>query len=184
MRFVKFFFLGILTMTFTAALAQNEGAEGGFQFEEEKILGAEGASGTEGALSPEFSFGSDGLIRADGAGNDGSEGSNRTDGGNIGSGEMIRSNGGTTLGNDDRIFVRPPTPGIGDGGLEGGGDGSFTPGGGSGDAGSGGDNTSPAEPEGAVPVDGGLALLLIAGAGYGSKKAYDFRKSQKSKVKS
>ncbi len=34
---------------------------------------------------------------------------------------------------------------------------------------------------GAVPVDGGLALLLAAGAGYGAKKAYDYRKN---KVKS
>jgi hypothetical protein len=37
---------------------------------------------------------------------------------------------------------------------------------------------------GAVPVDGGLALLLAAGAGYGAKKAYDYRKSQKAKGKS
>ena len=34
---------------------------------------------------------------------------------------------------------------------------------------------------GGVPVDGGLALLLAAGAGYGAKKAYDYRKN---KVKS
>jgi hypothetical protein len=34
---------------------------------------------------------------------------------------------------------------------------------------------------GAVPVDGGLAFLLVAGAGYGAKKAYDYRKN---KVKS
>ena len=36
-------------------------------------------------------------------------------------------------------------------------------------------------PEGAVPVDGGLAFLLVAGASYGAKKAYDYRKN---KVKS
>lgn len=36
-------------------------------------------------------------------------------------------------------------------------------------------------PEGAVPVDGGLALLLAAGAGYGAKKAYDYKNN---KVKS
>ncbi len=36
-------------------------------------------------------------------------------------------------------------------------------------------------PTGAVPVDGGLVLLLAAGAGYGAKKAYDYRKN---KVKS
>lgn len=29
---------------------------------------------------------------------------------------------------------------------------------------------------GGVPVDGGLAFLLAAGAGYGAKKAYDYRK--------
>jgi hypothetical protein len=34
---------------------------------------------------------------------------------------------------------------------------------------------------GAVPVDGGLALLLATGVGYGAKKAYDYRKN---KVKS
>ena len=36
-------------------------------------------------------------------------------------------------------------------------------------------------PGGGVPVDGGLAFLLAAGAGYGAKKAYDYRKN---KVKS
>jgi hypothetical protein len=42
-----------------------------------------------------------------------------------------------------------------------------------------------APPEsGAVPVDGGLALLLATGVGYGAKKAYDYRKSQKEKGKS
>jgi hypothetical protein len=34
---------------------------------------------------------------------------------------------------------------------------------------------------GAVPVDGGLAFLLAAGAGYGVKKAYDYKKSRKEK---
>jgi hypothetical protein len=29
-----------------------------------------------------------------------------------------------------------------------------------------------------VPLDGGLSLLLVAGAAYGSKKVYDFRKSK------
>ena len=32
---------------------------------------------------------------------------------------------------------------------------------------------------GGVPIDGGLALLLAAGAGYGAKKAYDYRKKNK-----
>lgn len=36
-------------------------------------------------------------------------------------------------------------------------------------------------PGGGVPVDGGLVFLLAAGAGYGAKKAYDYRKN---KVKS
>jgi hypothetical protein len=35
-------------------------------------------------------------------------------------------------------------------------------------------------PIGAIPVDGGLAFLLAAGVGYGAKKAYDRRKSNKS----
>ena len=39
----------------------------------------------------------------------------------------------------------------------------------------------PPPPGGAVPVDGGLGLLLAAGIGYGAKKAYDYRKN---KVKS
>jgi hypothetical protein len=39
----------------------------------------------------------------------------------------------------------------------------------------------PGSAGGGVPVDGGLALLLAAGAGYGAKKAYDYRKN---KVKS
>ena len=37
---------------------------------------------------------------------------------------------------------------------------------------------------GGVPVDGGLAFLLVAGASYGAKKAYDYRKGHKSKGKS
>ena len=34
-------------------------------------------------------------------------------------------------------------------------------------------------PSGAVPVDGGLSLLLAAGVGYGAKKAYQFRLGRK-----
>lgn len=34
-------------------------------------------------------------------------------------------------------------------------------------------------PSGAVPVDAGLGILLAAGAGYGVKKVYDFRKKSK-----
>lgn len=45
----------------------------------------------------------------------------------------------------------------------------------------GGDPGSQPPPGGAVPVDGGLVFLLAAGAGYGAKKAYDYRKN---KVKS
>lgn len=42
------------------------------------------------------------------------------------------------------------------------------------------DPLDPGGPQsGGVPVDGGLALLLAAGAGYGAKKAYDFRKKSK-----
>jgi hypothetical protein len=33
-------------------------------------------------------------------------------------------------------------------------------------------------PEGGVPVDGGLVFLLAAGAGYGAKKAYDYKKNK------
>ncbi|MBU6157740.1 MAG: hypothetical protein KGP35_01800 [Bacteroidetes bacterium] len=179
MRFVKLFFAGVLTMTVSTVIAQNEGADGGFEFKEEKLLGAEGASGTEGALSPETLNGSDGIIRASGA-NNGSEGSSRSDGGTLGSEGIIRSNG-TTLGSDNQIFVNPPpldgAPDIGGGGVDGGG---VAPGGGGQvDVGTGGQNTSLAEPEGAVPVDGGLAFLLLAGAGYGSRKAYQMRKKQK-----
>ncbi len=36
----------------------------------------------------------------------------------------------------------------------------------------------PANPE-AVPIDGGLSLLLAAGAGLGAKKAWDARKAAK-----
>jgi hypothetical protein len=51
-------------------------------------------------------------------------------------------------------------------------------------------NGQPTEPDpldpggpqsGGVPVDGGLAILLATGVGYGAKKAYDYRKN---KVKS
>ena len=58
------------------------------------------------------------------------------------------------------------TPGGG-----GGGGGNTQPGGGF-DPGTG--NEPP--PSGAVPVDGGLGLLLAAGVGYGVKKAYNSRK--------
>ncbi len=34
-------------------------------------------------------------------------------------------------------------------------------------------------PGGGVPLDGGLTALLVAGAGYGAKKAYDSRKKSK-----
>lgn len=30
-----------------------------------------------------------------------------------------------------------------------------------------------------VPLDGGLSLLVIAGAGYGAKKLHDYRKKKK-----
>lgn len=36
----------------------------------------------------------------------------------------------------------------------------------------------PANPA-AVPIDGGLSLLLAAGAGFGAKKAWDARKAAK-----
>ncbi len=49
------------------------------------------------------------------------------------------------------------------------------------DSGSGGGDPGGNDPGGGVPVDGGLVLLLAAGAGYGTKKAYDYRKN---KVKS
>jgi len=35
------------------------------------------------------------------------------------------------------------------------------------------------ETGGAVPIDGGLSLLLAAGIGYGAKKGYDYRKKKK-----
>jgi hypothetical protein len=34
----------------------------------------------------------------------------------------------------------------------------------------------PADPDAEVPFDGGLSLLLAAGAAYGAKKAVDYRK--------
>ena len=38
----------------------------------------------------------------------------------------------------------------------------------------------PGDPGGGVPLDAGLTALLVAGAGYGVKKAYDYRnKSRK-----
>lgn len=38
---------------------------------------------------------------------------------------------------------------------------------------------NPGGPTGAVPLDAGLTALLVAGAGYGAKKAYDFKKKRK-----
>lgn len=38
---------------------------------------------------------------------------------------------------------------------------------------------APSAPVGAVPVDGGLSLLLAAGVGYGARKAYQYRTKQK-----
>jgi hypothetical protein len=43
----------------------------------------------------------------------------------------------------------------------------------------GGGNPGGNSPAGAVPVDGGLSLLLAAGLGFGVKKANDYRKSRK-----
>jgi hypothetical protein len=37
----------------------------------------------------------------------------------------------------------------------------------------------PPPPPAAVPIDGGLSLLLAAGAGLGAKKAWDARKAAK-----
>jgi hypothetical protein len=42
------------------------------------------------------------------------------------------------------------------------------------------DPLDPGGPQsGAVPLDAGLTILLAAGAGYGAKKAYDYRKKKK-----
>ena len=49
------------------------------------------------------------------------------------------------------IYAQPPDPGDDPGGAPGGG----------------------------VPLDAGLTALLVAGAGYGAKKAYDYRKNSK-----
>lgn len=41
-------------------------------------------------------------------------------------------------------------------------------------------NEDPGGPQsGGVPLDAGLTVLLAAGAGYGAKKAYDYRKKSK-----
>lgn len=37
------------------------------------------------------------------------------------------------------------------------------------------------EPENDIPIDGGITLLLAAGAGYGAKKLRDNRKKQQQK---
>ena len=39
------------------------------------------------------------------------------------------------------------------------------------------------DPDPSVPIDGGLSLLVAAGAGYAIKKAYDKRKAEKTIVK-
>lgn len=39
------------------------------------------------------------------------------------------------------------------------------------------------DPDPAVPIDGGLSLLLAAGAGYGLKKVNDMRKKNKAIAK-
>jgi len=39
----------------------------------------------------------------------------------------------------------------------------------------------PIAPGGGVPVDGGLGILLVAGIGYGAKKAHEHRKKIKMK---
>lgn len=41
------------------------------------------------------------------------------------------------------------------------------------------DGGGPGDPDEEVPFDGGLSLLLMAGAGYGAKKAVDYRKALK-----
>jgi len=35
------------------------------------------------------------------------------------------------------------------------------------------------DPDNPIPIDGGLSLLLAAGAAYGAKKVYNFRKEEK-----
>jgi len=41
------------------------------------------------------------------------------------------------------------------------------------------DGGGPGDPDEEVPFDGGLSLLFMAGAGYGAKKAVDYRKALK-----
>lgn len=43
------------------------------------------------------------------------------------------------------------------------------------------DGGGPGDPDAEIPFDGGLSLLLLAGAGYGAKKAADHRKAMRSK---
>ena len=43
------------------------------------------------------------------------------------------------------------------------------------------DGGGPGDPDVEIPFDGGLSLLLMAGAGYGAKKAVDYRKMMQSK---
>jgi hypothetical protein len=42
------------------------------------------------------------------------------------------------------------------------------------------DGGGPGDPDAEIPFDGGLSLLLVAGAGYGAKKAADHRKAMRS----
>ena len=39
------------------------------------------------------------------------------------------------------------------------------------------DGNGPGDPDEEVPFDGGLSILLLAGVGYGAKKAADYRKA-------
>lgn len=74
----------------------------------------------------------------------------------------------------------PPPPATGTGSnpgdpFGGGNPGGTNLGGGGGTGGGGG-------PTGAVPVDGGLSLLLAAGLGYGARKAYQYRTNKSTDV--
>jgi hypothetical protein len=44
------------------------------------------------------------------------------------------------------------------------------------------DGDGPGDPDQEVPFDGGLSLLLAAGAAYGAKKSFDYRKGMKLKT--
>lgn len=47
-----------------------------------------------------------------------------------------------------------------------------------GGAAGGGGNGPPCWPPPCIPIDGGISFLILAGAAYGGKKAYDFRKKK------